>query len=52
MRDGVRLEVASAHHELIAAERGLSAVRALVRAADEAVRFASAGQWSAGNKRR
>jgi anthranilate synthase component 1 len=26
--------------------------RALVRAAEEAVRFASAGQWSAGNTRR
>jgi len=33
-------------------QESVQKARALVRAAEEAVRFASAGQWSAGNKRR
>ena len=33
-------------------QESVQKARALVRAADEAVRFASAGQWSAGNTRR
>ena len=33
-------------------QESVAKAKALVRAAEEAVRFASAGQWSAGNKRR
>jgi len=33
-------------------QESIQKARALVRAAEEAVRFASAGQWSAGNTRR
>jgi outer membrane protein TolC len=39
VRDGVRLEVASAYHQLDAAERAVIAARALVRAADESYRL-------------